>query len=727
VNLRVFMLLGVLLGALLGPGCLSSNIQVDGDADGVTSEDGDCNDYNPDINPNATEVCDGEDNDCDGTIDENDASDASNWYTDADGDGFGDSHDTGSARSCDRIPGYSANNLDCDDRDINTNPNATEVCDGYDNDCNGVADEGYDGDGDGYSECEGDCNDGDGSIYPGALESCADGVDSDCDGEEDAGADLDEDGYTECEGDCDDGNPLVSPGIAENCTDGIDNNCNQQIDEDVDQDQDGFNTCAGEAKAADCNDNNPDINPDAEDICDGLDNNCDGSIDPGFDQDNDGYSTCGGDCDDARDDIHPGVEETCNGVDDDCDFTVDDGLTTLYYPDADGDGYGATSGEPIDSCGNVEGYVDNALDCDDTSELSHPEGQEVCDGNDNDCNGKVDESFFQGPGMQDKCGIHLILPSDRAQAVPSGFQVTIDFDSSNAESNEQPYALEDPAYIWLKVTGSDGSVQRTDNEVQELGLPASNIDIPTRITWPVGLEINPGVTYTLELTECQVPCVDPGDGWVIYGRSVFSGAAPCGVAFNIKNGMEITKMGSTNAVTLEGMNWDIQNSSAQLALYLLDTAETTELPIDSLSIGQGPIDGKDSYSVSQAWGVPVVLPAASIGVDGQLLTNERDIGLVVPMLAGNLILYVQDSVATATVGSSGGRINSLSNYKMTGSVHRDDMHKLLVEAGLEGIEWQIVYDTDTDGDGTKDSAEMIIESTPTYVGDLNGMSSSCQD
>ena len=86
-----------------------------------------------------------------------------------------------------------------------------------------------DNDGDGVTENQGDCDDGDPSIKPGAAEVCGDGVDQNCDGVDltcpPEDVDDDQDGYTENQGDCNDGDPSIKPGAAEVCGDGVDQNC----------------------------------------------------------------------------------------------------------------------------------------------------------------------------------------------------------------------------------------------------------------------------------------------------------------------------------------------------------------------------------------------------------------------------------------------------------------------------------------------------------------------
>lgn len=130
--------------------------------------------------------------------------------------------------------GYSEADGDCDDAASNVYPEAAELYDGVDNDCNSLIDEGtigFDDDGDTFTEIEGDCNDNDDDSYPGAPEM-DDHADNNCDGLVDEGTDLfddDGDGFAEVNNDCDDNDPNVHPGALELC-DGFDNDCNGLTD-----------------------------------------------------------------------------------------------------------------------------------------------------------------------------------------------------------------------------------------------------------------------------------------------------------------------------------------------------------------------------------------------------------------------------------------------------------------------------------------------------------------
>ncbi len=108
---------------------------VDDDADGY-GVDVDCDDSDPARYPGAAETCNGIDDDCDAEIDEGVQT---TFYADTDQDGYG-ALDV-SVAACEAPPMYVASAGDCDDADADVNPDATEICDGVDNDCDSTTSE----------------------------------------------------------------------------------------------------------------------------------------------------------------------------------------------------------------------------------------------------------------------------------------------------------------------------------------------------------------------------------------------------------------------------------------------------------------------------------------------------------------------------------------------------------------------------------------------------------
>lgn len=155
-----------------------------------------------------------------------------------------------------------------------------------------------------------------------------------------------------------------------------------------------------------------------QEVCNGIDDDCNGLVDDGapgdnvFYADNDfdgygdpnnsvtacvappGYVDNALDCDDSNYYIQPGMYETCNGVDDNCNGLIDEGYTSLWYLDADGDGYGDPE-QVKESCLQPDGYVWNNLDCNDSEPYIHPGAPEDCTNDvDENCDGILGDNNF---------------------------------------------------------------------------------------------------------------------------------------------------------------------------------------------------------------------------------------------------------------------------------------------------------------------------------------------
>ncbi len=331
----------------------------------------DCDDALGEVYPGAPERCNGLDDDCDGTADD-DVPGAPTWYADDDEDGVGD--DSSPTTACEQPEGHVAEGGDCDDHDDDV----------------GVAGTWYtDADGDEYgadatalTSCEpiagavttgGDCDDTSTAYHPGADESdCADPADYNCDGST-GYVDTDGDGYPACE-ECDDADAAAHPGADETC-DGDDEDCDGDIDEgdavdvstwyaDTDGDGHGDRSVSVLACTAPA-----------------------------------GFEAAGDDCDDGDASVSPSGTELCNDVDDDCNGAVDDGAidAPTWYADADTDGYGDDS-VPATTCDQPEGYVATGGDCDDTDTAYNPDAAE------SDCSDPADYNCDGATGYADGDG-----------------------------------------------------------------------------------------------------------------------------------------------------------------------------------------------------------------------------------------------------------------------------------------------------------------------------------
>jgi hypothetical protein len=394
-----------------------------GESDAAVTEDAALPDATPDACvANGDEVCNGLDDDCDGTTDE--GFDVGGACTEGQGV---------CAREGTRV---CAEGVAVCDVEAGA-PEGDERCDGRDNNCDGTVDEGFDvGVACRYDEgmctsrgemvCTGDglATECDAAPIEIVAERCDD-LDNDCDGEIDEGIEIGalceagvgqcrRGGFVEC---ADDGEVICTARAGmprEEICDGFDNDCDGFADEDF-----GAEVCAAGEGA--CRVEGQTLcSPDGEfvcnavpnepvvEVCNGIDDDCDGSVDEDFggalgEACMNALGACGRAgvfvCNDAGDEVfcdapepagEPAVE-ACNGIDDDCDGVVDDDIPGVGE---------VCDGAELELCQvGLTGCADNGeIVCQATN---IDPGREFCNQIDDDCDGTVDEDFAElGEGCE---------------------------------------------------------------------------------------------------------------------------------------------------------------------------------------------------------------------------------------------------------------------------------------------------------------------------------------
>ncbi|MEQ1745166.1 MAG: M36 family metallopeptidase [Saprospiraceae bacterium] len=226
-----------------------------------------------------------------------------------------------------------------------------------------------------------------------------------------------------------------------------------------------------------------------------------------------GWTLNNTDCNDTKASVNPNKPEICDFLDNDCDGLVDEGFSIVTcYLDDDGDGYGnaSVSKQFCGTCGF--GYVATGDDCDDFNPDTHPGAAEVCDTQDNDCDGQVDEGLDEDNDGYTPCAGDC---NDNDSAIHPGAAETC----NGVDDNCDGITDSDPVAIFASTDGpmpisatkkdtvtSTITISGVSGIISDLNLRALKInhnwvtDLRATLTGPnnvtVSLFARPGITYS---------------------------------------------------------------------------------------------------------------------------------------------------------------------------------------------------------------------------------------
>lgn len=651
-----------------GYGGAASPLEACGPPAGYVEIATDCDDTAAAVHPGAGEVWyDGADEDCSGGSD-----------FDQDGDGW------------DR-------DAECDDTDPGRypDPGIPEVWyNGVDENCDG-----NDGDQDGdgwysalyaypipstYAAMTGDCWDDPAArgwsvingfpalvaaeVHPAAPDTPYDGLDGDCAGDDDFDADHDgfasdtwPDGTGSVGDDCDDGRADVHPGAVDEWYDDRDADCAGNDDNDADYD----GAPGGGDAATDCDDADPGVRPGAvEDCGTATDEDCDGTENGAQmagatmwyeDGDGDGWGTTdaveacvgtppytaalAGDCDDGAREVNPDGVETCDGVDEDCDGGIDDGVSG-YFDDLDGDGHGAGPS----TCYAV-GRVAVGDDCDDTASAVYPGAPELCDGQQNNCDGG-------GWGSTAEDGHAAFEAADGAWT-----DVTAAL-AAGTPSSPAPYTL--PGDGTLHVCAGEWAVS----------LSTSAGASTSAVVGPAGAA---STTLTTNGLGTILTVTDPGSTLVVEGLTFSSGAAANGGAISAVSALVTVSdciFTANRATTVGGALYGVYGSwTITDTLFLENTAglaggavytSDADVVLDTVEVTKNVVQGAGDGYGGGLWfgsmGSSSLTILQSIVSENSLLTpagNAEAAGLYVYSAGSGAVSVTDTDIFGNTAESSG--------------------------------------------------------------------------
>jgi hypothetical protein len=156
-----------------------------------------------------------------------------------------------------------------------------------------------------------------------------------------------------------------------------------------------------------------------------------------------GYVSNSTDCNDSDAAVNPAATEVCNAIDDDCDGQTDEGVSTTYFADADGDGYGVGNGQPYCTDPGA-GFSISGGDCNDADVNVNPGvTSDGCNNIDDNCDGATDEDAIFLDYYVDADGDGFGTGSATSSCSAIAGSATADGDCNDANASINPGVASD--------------------------------------------------------------------------------------------------------------------------------------------------------------------------------------------------------------------------------------------------------------------------------------------